>query len=80
MTDQHRGYSRWTRGQDDVALRADILHGPGIVADVREGLVRIEAAHWQALTPDEARLIGVRLIEAATLADGDRAIREHPTT
>jgi hypothetical protein len=28
------------------------------------------------LDPDEARMIGVRLIEAAALADNDRSVRE----
>jgi hypothetical protein len=31
-----------------------------------------------SLTPDEARMIGVRLIEAATLADNESTIRRSP--
>jgi hypothetical protein len=76
-----RSYSRWTRGgfsgeMGDV-LAADIMCGPPLYAIPRSGSVELGEYRW---TPDEARLIGVRLIEAAALADGDRAIREHRTT
>ena len=48
----------------------------GIVADPQRGLVSADITG--RLTPDEARLIGVRLIEAAALADSNRAIRGTP--
>ncbi len=73
-------YTRWTRCPGTSVLRADILHGPTIHADPERGEVELNAADHDWLTPDEARLIGVRLIEAATLADGTRTIRHrHPT-
>lgn len=72
-------YTRWTAEsfEPDATLTADLL---GID-------VRIEAAptdgtilfamggESRKLTPDEARLYGVRLIEAAAFADAHRAIR-----
>lgn len=77
-----RNYTRWRRTRPlvgnggqliPVRLVADLL---GISVPVEawpaEGRVVLDGA---LLSPDEARLIGVRLIEAAALADGDRAIR-----
>lgn len=56
------------------ALHADILHSRWrIAANQASGVILVDG---NVLSPDEARLIGVRLIEAAALADGDRAIRE----
>jgi len=72
MTDRH--YTRWTRTAGE-ALRADILASKfEVFANPHTGLVQLNG---QSMTPDEARLIGVRLIDAAVLADGPRAIREH---
>jgi hypothetical protein len=70
-----RNYTRWV--QDDAGLLlADILGaGVDIAADPAAGKVLLNG---QAVTPDEARLIGVRLIDAAVLADGPRAIRRAP--
>jgi len=69
-----RGYTRWTRRQSG-ALKADILSGDTeVVADAVMGQVRAIVPN-RPLSPDEARMIGVRLIEAAALADGNRAIR-----
>jgi len=69
-----RSYTRWTR--DGALLHADILGARfAIAADPGQGKALLDGAH---LSPDEARLIGVRLIEAAALADGDRAIRGQP--
>lgn len=75
-----RNYTRWrTDSRDgDGLLTADLLGvGPAIVADPTAGRVAVDLMH-HGLSPDEARLIGVRLIEAAALADGDRAIRQVP--
>ncbi|MGH3658986.1 MAG: hypothetical protein ACRDUA_20210 [Micromonosporaceae bacterium] len=67
-----RNYTRWRRTEPD-RLAADILGGPAsIVVDTSAGKVLLDDV---ALGPDEARLIGVRLIDAAVLADGDKAIR-----
>lgn len=76
-----RSYTRWRI--DEVTpgtLWADILSMPlSICAHRTDGLVQVMlAAHTATLTPDEARLIGVRLVEAAALADGDRAVRARP--
>lgn len=69
-------YSRWTRQEGKLGiLIADILRSDTEVkADPSDGTVRaVVPDRW--LSPDEARMIGVRLIEAAALADGERAIR-----
>jgi hypothetical protein len=67
-----RRYTRWTRAGS--ALVADILGGRFQVgADEAAGVVSFAGAD---LTPDEARLYGVRLVEAAALADGGRAVRD----
>lgn len=76
-----RNYTRWRA--DDVTpgtLWADILGMPmTICAHRSDGLVQVMTSlPCAALTPDDARLIGVRLIEAAALADGDRAVRARP--
>jgi hypothetical protein len=71
-----RNYTRWTTGPGTAAkLTADILcSDTEIVASPNDGVVRVVTPdRW--ISPDEARMIGVRLIEAATLADGDRAVR-----
>lgn len=70
-----RRYTRWTRS--DVGLAADILGARIlIVADPGAGMVHVDLPDPAGrLSPDEARLYGVRLIEAAGLADGERAIR-----
>lgn len=73
-TTQLRGtYTRWTQVGD--ALAADILGADtDVMANPATG--RISATVPQRpMSPDEARMIGVRLIEAAALADGDRCIR-----
>lgn len=66
-------YTRWTKSQNGD-LVADILTDSSILADVRTGRVTA-CISGRTMSPDEARMIGVRLIEAAALADGDRAIR-----
>lgn len=67
-------YSRWTKEASGV-MEADILGSDTSVrASVESGQIQVSVPdRW--ITPDEARMIGVRLIEAAALADGDRAIR-----
>lgn len=74
MTAQLKGtYTRWT--QADGALIADIL-GADTVVQANPGTGTILACvPDRPMSPDEARMIGVRLIEAAALADGDRCIR-----
>lgn len=68
-------YFRWTRTEQGT-LTADIL-GPEIdvTANPSAGSVFLVAPN-RSMSPDEARMVGVRLIEAASLADADRAIRE----
>jgi hypothetical protein len=67
-----RNYTRWRAGAPGQ-LHADILGGKlDIAVDQHSGKVLLDGA---ALSPDEARMIGVRLIDAAVLADGERAIR-----
>ena len=68
-----RNYTRWRQGSPSQ-LYADIL-GARVAIEVNtdDGRVLLDGV---ALSPDEARMIGVRLIDAAVLADGDRAIRK----
>lgn len=67
-------YYRWTE-RPDGRLEADILGmDVAVIADQEKGKVSL-AVSTRPLSPDEARLIGVRLIEAAALADGDRSVR-----
>lgn len=66
-------YTRWVAGDGEM-LHADILCGQvDIAVDQAAGTVRLNDKH---LSPDEARMIGVRLIDAAVLADGPAAIRD----
>lgn len=69
-----RGYTRWTRRNPTGILTADLLgvRHP-IKADPAAGTVYHGDEEY---TPDTARMIGVRLIEAAALADAQRAVRE----
>lgn len=65
-------YTRWT------------VTGPALTADILGSKFQLQAFPEQGevhfagtrLSPDEARLYGVRLIEAAALADGDAAVRQ----
>jgi hypothetical protein len=74
-------YFRWTKVTDPDGvmpefLRADILGTEtNIEAHPTAGTVRASVPR-RPLDPDEARMIGVRLIEAAALADGGRSVRE----
>jgi hypothetical protein len=66
-------YFRWT--WDGPTLNADILGtDTGIRADPATGNVTA-VVPTRPLSPDEARMIGVRLIEAAALADNGRSVR-----
>lgn len=73
-------YYRWTRqhnpqGNQDL-LRADILGAEtDVVAYPETGVVRAKVPSGD-LDADTARMIGVRLIEAAALADDGRSVRE----
>jgi len=72
-------YTRWT-SDPDGHLHADLLGTPiQITAHPDTGHVAIttygNTLTGLVTTPDEARLYGVRLIEAAALADGDRSVR-----
>lgn len=73
-----RNYTRWREAQRSPrVLVADILSTPvRILTHVGQGKVMLGD---DALSPDEARLLGVRLIDAAVLADGERAIRSMPS-
>lgn len=70
-------YSRWTRPPNaGEQLHADILGADlNIVADPASGLVTAELPAG-AMDPDMCRMVGVRLIEAAALADAGRSVRE----
>lgn len=69
-------YSRWTRRESSGTLRADILGmDTDITADPVTGTVSATVSKLP-MDPDTARMIGVRLIEAATLADAGRSVRE----
>lgn len=73
-----RNYTRWreARPAPDRVLVADLLGTPvRVLAHVGKGKVQLGD---DEMSPDYARLIGVRLIEAAAIADGDRAIRSMP--
>lgn len=75
-------YFRWTRDKreagraEDTILRADILGADiDIVADPISGTISAKIPD-RPMDVDTARMIGVRLIEAAALADNGRSIRE----
>jgi hypothetical protein len=75
-------YYRWTRvragvrGTDHEILSADILGAEvDINADPSAGTVTATIPSGP-MDPDTARMIGVRLIEAAVIADNDRSVRE----
>lgn len=77
VVDVRNYYTRWTRRNS--RLQADILSVPyALTVDPGQGLVKFVGHELMMFTPDEARLLGVRLIEGAALADGDRAIRDAP--
>lgn len=75
-----RNYTRWIKRGS--TLEADILgdrveitafpESAKVVLELDNGPDNVAVG----LTPDEARLYGVRLIEGAALADGERAIRD----
>lgn len=73
-TAQLRGtYTRWTQVGD--ALAADILGADtAVIANPATGLISVTVP-GRPMSPDETRMIAVRMIEAAALADGDRCIR-----
>lgn len=69
-------YFRWTRLRSDKTLKADILGTETeIIANPMTGKVHA-VAPTEGMDPDTARMIGVRLIEAAALADNGRSVRE----
>lgn len=81
MSGMHN-YTRWRRDSDATeVITADILGAKiAIKAYQGESVVTLLVGDVSLdLSPDEARLYGVRLIEAAALADGDRAIRDKPS-
>lgn len=69
-----REYTRWREDpEQESVIHADILTSAiHIWVDRSEGFVSLNSLE---LSPDEARLIGVRLIEGASLADGEMSIR-----
>lgn len=81
-----RNYTRWVMGDDPTKvgqirpLHADILGASyQLTAYPEAGTIVLDRLEeLLSLSPDEARMLGVRLIEAAALADGDRAIRKAP--
>lgn len=67
-------YTRWTEIPGG-AFQADILGGDtDVIANPTTGKVSATVP-GRPMSPDEARMIGVRLIEGAVLADAERAIR-----
>ncbi len=80
-----RNYTRWTRRANSTEMKADIL-GSRIDIECRPetGVTQLalESASTTVtvlLDPDEARMIGVRLIESAALSDTS-VIRIVPAT
>lgn len=82
-----RGYTRWTESANELTgpgefkpLTADILGAPyTLTADTQTGKLALRIKGTEliiGMDPDEARMLGVRLIEGAALADGVRAIRQ----
>ena len=70
-------YFRWTKTLASTDLHADILGvGVDITAAPDAGLVYAAIPSGRGMDADTARMIGVRLIEAAALADNGRSIRE----
>lgn len=68
-------YYRWTQSTEGQ-LRADIL-GADTEISVDKGKGTVSArVPGHPLDPDTARMYGVRLIEAAILADNGRCVRE----
>lgn len=73
-------YTRWTR-RSPRRVHADILGMPGVTVeyDTEAGTVlgRVAPSIGEPveMDPDTARMIGVRLIEAATRAEGERRER-----
>lgn len=69
-------YYRWTQlAGNHGSLLADILGADvGIVADPTTGRVTAVIPD-RPMDPDTARMVGVRLIEAAALADNGRSVR-----
>lgn len=76
-----RSYTRWTAVVDDQGHRtytADWVGSAWSIDAVQEsGAVELRApdGHRHALDGDTARMIGVRLIEAAALADDGRSVQ-----
>lgn len=70
-------YFRWTREKrDGDALHADIL-GADVEITASPTVGRVTASiPDRPMDPDTCRMIGVRLIEAAALADNGRSVRE----
>ena len=76
MRPQFGTYYRWTRARVGRALRADILGADvDITADPDAGTVTAQIPA-RPMDPDTARMIGVRLIEGASLADASRCVKE----
>lgn len=71
-------YFRWTRRMGAEVYEADILGSEtGIHAETDSGQVSA-VIPARPLSPDEARMIGVRLIEAAALCSADKVTRIIP--
>lgn len=68
-------YSRWTRVSGTERYVADILGSDvEIVANADDATISAVVPQ-RRLSPDEARMIGVRLIEAACIAGEDVEVR-----
>jgi hypothetical protein len=77
LMESPRNYTRWTAGaRADDPITADILGDVTITVDTPGRQVVATGIDGESMNPDMARMIGVRLIEGAALADGDRAIRK----
>ncbi|GIE30194.1 hypothetical protein Ait01nite_032390 [Actinoplanes italicus] len=68
-------YTRWTQGPGGM-LTADILGSDTNVQACPSTGTVLACVPDRPMSPDEARMVGVRLVEAAALADGDRSIRK----
>jgi hypothetical protein len=71
-------YWRWTRSEVSPVYQADILGSDTLIGADAERHEVNAVIPARPLSPDEARMIGVRLIEAAALCSADQVTRVIP--
>ena len=68
-------YFRWAKTDKDNVLSADILGSDtSVTVDTATGMTEVVVPN-RPISPDEARMIGVRLIEGAAIADDGRSVK-----